>query len=210
MKAILLLVAAWLLASPAADDVKASDVLARMAAQNASLRSYKVGVDFAIGLRKPLPWSFGLHGTYYSKKPDKAEMVFDSVPALAQNFQRFYASIGSAQTWPVTYDITLERATHSAAGDRYVLKLVPKKEGNIDHVLLSVDGADYSLVRGEWYYRNGGTIVMDQQNQRVESYYLPKRQVAEFKLPSYEAHVQSEFGTYDLNANIPDSVFTSN
>ena len=196
------------LGAPAGSQDDTQSIISRMAAANGSLQSYKVRVHFDVDLHSFITMHPGLDATYYFKKPDKAELDFDTVPILAQEFQHFYASLPAPSTWQRLYDVSVVSKTQSGGHWRDTLKLVPKHGGNVDRMLVAVDEDGYAIVRQEWYYRNGGTIVMDQQNQRLGAYILPKRQSADFKLPSYQAHVISAFGRYELNVPIADSVFT--
>ncbi|MBC5823984.1 MAG: hypothetical protein GIW99_08145 [Candidatus Eremiobacteraeota bacterium] len=191
----------------AADAPRASDIVAKMAATNESLQSYKVRIHFDVDLHSFITMHPTLDGTYYYKKPDKAELDFDTVPVVAQEFKHFYASMGSPSTWGQAYDISLASVTSDGGRERYTLKLVPKHDGNVDHMLVATDSSDYAIVREQWFYRNGGVISMDEHNQRLGEWVLPKTQTADFKLPSYQAHVVSAFGKFELNAKIADSVF---
>lgn len=208
MKTLLLALVAVTLASPAkADTPQPADIVAKMAAVNADLQSYKVRIHFDVDLESFISMHPALDGTYYFKKPDKAELDFDTVPIIAQEFKHFYASMGSPAEWTKLYDVSLASSAPAGAGERYTLKLTSKHGGNVDHMLVTTLSSDYAVVKQQWFYRNGGRITMDQQNQRVGRWTLPKSQTAGFDLPSYKAHVVSTFGKFDLNAAIPDSVF---
>jgi len=189
----------------------ASDVLARMTADRASLNTFKVRVGFEIDLRAFLHLHFSPKATYYFKRPDKSELVFDSLPPAAQQFQHFYGSLGTPETWPATYDISLTSASADAGGHPlYQLKLVPKNNGgSLDYVQMSVDARDYGVVQEEWFYKSGATIIMQQSNERLGKFVLPKQQIADFNFPSYKAHAVSTYDGYHLNVDVPDSVFTN-
>jgi len=88
-----------------------------------------------------------------------------------------------------------------------MLSLVPKKGGNVDRVLVSIDSVSFVVTRMEWRYKNGSWIIMQQNNARVGSYLLPQGQVGDFNLPSYKAHVVATYSDYRLNVPIADSVF---
>jgi len=189
----------------------ASDVLARMAADRASLNTFKVRVAFDIDLRAFLHLHFSPQATYYYKRPDKSALVFDSLPPAAQQFQHFYGSIGTPETWPATYDISIVGQSQDSLGNPlYQLRLVPRNGGgSLDHMLMSVDGRNYGVVQQEWFYKSGATIVMQQSNERVGKFLLPKQQVADFNFPSYKAHAVSVYDGYHLNVDVPDSVFAN-
>lgn len=176
-----------------------------MAAQSASLRSYTARVKFDVQIHSFIDLRPTLHATYYFKKPDKAKLVFDSLPFGAEQFKNLNASLATPATWAAEYDVAF--ATQPASDGPWVLALVPKKEGNLERVLVTVDRSSYGVIKTEWKYRNGGTIRVAQRNERIGGYLLPRSQVADFALPSYSAHAVSSYDEYKINVDIPDSVF---
>ena len=185
--------------------LQAADVVQRVAAQNASLQSYSARIAFDINLHAFVAIHPTLHATYYFKRPDKAELDFDTVPALAQQFEHLYASLASPDTWPAIYNI---RFSHPPlAGKPYELTMVPKKTGNVDRVLVSIDPRNAAIVRMEWRYKNGSWIVLQQTNGKIGDYVLPQGQIGDFNLPAYKAHIVATYSDYRINIPIPDSVF---
>lgn len=199
--------AAGLLASAAAPQ-NAGDLLGRMARVNAGLASYKVPMSLDVDLHRPLPLSLPMRATYYYKQPDRTEVVFENVPDAAQAFKHVYASLGAPSTWEKKFDVTLAGTTVVSGRQRATLRLVPKDPGALKDELIGVDVADAVIVHAEWRYNDGGTILMDQQNERVREYVLPRHQTATVNLSAYDANVKSTFGDYELNVDFPDSVFT--
>ena len=179
--------------------VLVSDLLAHMAAPDAGLTSYEVPVHFDVDLHSFLSLHTGLNGKAYFKRPDKSAVDFDTVPILADAFNHLAGTLGTPETWPQTYDITLNSDTE--------LKLVPKKAGNISAVIVDVDSSDYGIVRERWRYKDGGTIDVRQTDAVVGGFLLPHKQTGDFNLTQYQAHVVTDYGAYKLNIAIPDSVF---
>src|ERR1700730_6843485 len=91
------------------------EVIQRVVAQNASLQSYTARIAFDINLHAFVAIHPTLHATYYFKRPDKAELDFDTVPALAQQFEHLYASLASPDAWPAIYSI---RFSHPPAAGK--------------------------------------------------------------------------------------------
>lgn len=189
----------------AAQPLKPAAVVLRLAQQNPGLRSYTARVLFDVDLRAFLTIHPTLNATYYFKRPDKAELDFDTIPVFAEQFEHLYAALASPDRWPAIYDIRFTR--RPVANGPYELTLTPKKMGNVDRVLVTVDSASFGVTRMEWRYKNGSWIVMQQTNAKVGDYLLPQGQVGDFNLPSYKAHVVATYSTYRLNVPIPDSVF---
>ena len=208
MKRFIFLISLFAVGAAPAQAPNAGDIVSRMSAARASLNSYSVRVGFQFNVHAFFTVHFSPQATYYFKRPDKNELVFDSLPPGAQQFQRFFGSIGTPETWPKTYDITLAGSSGTGPGERYDLRMVPKDQtSSVAHVDVLVDAQSLGVVKEQWYYRDGATISMDQVNERVGGYLLPKEQIADFNFPSYKAHAVSNFDGYHLNADIPDSVF---
>ncbi len=201
---------AWLPAnangSPAPSAPTAAALVAEMAQRTHGLNSYTARVHFDTDVHAFVDLHPALDASYYFKRPDKVELVFDSLPALGRQFQHLYASQGTPETWPQTYDIAY--ATPAEDGKSFFLQLVPKKQGNVDRIAVTVDRQTLTVVATQWRYRSGGVITMSQQSRRVGDFVLPQTQTADFSLPSYKAHVVSTYSDYRLNAVIPDSIFT--
>jgi len=204
--------AAAALSHPAAQslpaDLHARKLLQQMVAANAGVKSYIVRCHLEAAVRVYVHVHLGLDATYYFKQPDKAQVRFDSVPELAKDFKDFYASAGTPATWPQTYLITLDPPKPDQPG-MALLHLTPKQRGSLAYAVLEVDTQTFGVVRQQWFYTDGSTIDVEQQNELGPSYVLPKHQVADFSFPHYKAHVIADFGDYQLNVPIDDSVFTN-
>jgi hypothetical protein len=186
------------------------DILARMDAARKGLDAFSVPVHFDIDVRKPLPIPLALDGVRYFERPDKEALVMNSVPAAAQAFQRTYAGLGTPETWPKQYDLTLVALDQATSDTMYELKGVPKNGGNVDHILLDIDRKSLAPTRARWFYRNGSTIDMTIENASAGAYLLPKTETLELVFPSYAAHAVAHFADYSINQPIPASVWEQN
>ncbi len=188
----------------------AGDILKKMAAANADLDSTSVPIHFDVQIRKPLSIELPLDGTGYYQRPNKSALVMNSVPAIAQAFKKTYSGMGTPETWPHQYDLTLVPPDQTNNAAVYELKGTPKNSGsNVDHVLFDVDRATLAVVRSRWYYHNGATIDMTIDNALVSGrYHLPKTQTLEIVFPSYAGHAVAQFGDYSINQPIPASVWS--
>ena len=191
----------------ASPQAQAAAVLRKMTAVNAHVKSYEVRVHLDATVHAFLSLPLALNATYYFKQPDKVQVVFDSVPELAKQFQNFYASSGTPATWPHTYIITLEPPSPDDPPGSAVLKLIPRGGSNLDHALMTVDTSTYGVVAQQWIYKDGSSINVTQFNATSGMYVLPSHQEADFRFPKYKAHVIADFGDYQINVPIPDSVF---
>ncbi|MBV9271472.1 MAG: hypothetical protein JO165_10275 [Candidatus Eremiobacteraeota bacterium] len=147
-------------------------------------------------------------GTRYFKRPDRAALVVNAIPAEASAFQHIYEGLGTPETWPSKYVITMLPETTYNTVPIYELEGVPRKVGNVDHVILDVATDSYAPVRARWFYHNGATSEMQIFENRIDGkYLLPVTEIVQISFPSYEAHGTVSYGNYKLNQPIQDSVF---
>ena len=178
-------------------------LLKRMADANPSLQSYTAAMHVVIVLHS-LPYlSPALDANYYYKRPDKQAVVFQSVPLLAEQFQKVYPKIDPPATWPRRYDISvLDESSISTT-----LRLVPKRQGRVQHLDVVVDNSNAMPTAFTWAYVDGGSVMFQQQYTVIDGSYVVKSQTGKVELPSYAADVTSTFSDFKLNVDIPDSVF---
>jgi outer membrane lipoprotein-sorting protein len=175
----------------------------RMVALNASLRSYTADVHLEVAL-KTFPYiSPALDGAVYYKKPDKQAVVFDTVPALASQFKKVYPRVDPPSQWMMLYSV----AVLGDDGSSSTFRLVPKKNGRVDHLDVKVDDSTATIREYTWTYKDGGSVSFDQSFTSIAGNYLPDKQTGHVDLPSYKADVTSAFSNYKLNVAVADSVF---
>jgi hypothetical protein len=189
----------------------ADDILARMVAARKSLNSFSVPVYFDVNVRKPLGVALRLDGVRYFQRPDKGAVILQSVPLVAQAFQRAYSRLGTPETWPERYVITVVTPDQAASSTTYELKGVPKNGGNVDYILIDVARDSAASVRVRWFYRDGATIDMAIENAVASNLYLlPKTETLDIVFPSYTAHAVAHYGDYSINKPIPATVWEQN
>lgn len=175
----------------------------RMASVNPGLQSYTASLHMVIALRSMPYVSVPLDGNYYFKRPDKQAVVFDTVPALAQQFQKVYPKIDPPVSWPDLYDISVLRSDAATT----TLRLVPRRQGRVAHLDVAVDNATAMPSQYTWTYVDGGSVSFDQQYERVAGNYLVRSQTGKVALPSYDADVTTTFSNFKLNVDVPEGVF---
>jgi len=197
---------AVLTASPAPS---VTDVLSGMEKQTAGLQAYDVPVTIHLVVRKFIAVHLTISGERYFAAPDKEALRLHSVPAVARAFSNIYASLGTPATWPQTYDLQVVSPDHATAQPIFELSGTYKRPSSVDHILLDVDANTYDPIEVRWFYRNGATIVMNVQEQSVGTFRLPAVQDIDVHFPGYSGHATIDYGTYRLNATLPDSVFSN-
>ncbi|GAC1441638.1 MAG: hypothetical protein NVS4B5_21780 [Vulcanimicrobiaceae bacterium] len=184
-------------------DAKTTALYKRVVALNAGVRSYKADVHLDVAL-KTFPYiSPSLDGNVYYKRPDKEAIVFDTVPALASQFKKVYPKVDPPSRWLALYDVGVIGTDDGST----VYRLVPKRNGRVEHLDVRVDDATATIKAYAWTYKDGGSVTFDQSYTSVGGAYLVEKQVGHVDFPTYKADVTSNFKNYRLNVAIADSIF---
>lgn len=193
-------------ASPARLDPESNVLFKRMVALNGDLRTYEATVHLDVALKSFPYLSPSLDGTAYYKKPDKEALVFDTVPALAAQFKKVYPRVDPPVQWGSLYDVYVLGDSSGTT----TFRLVPKKNGRVDHLDVKTDDANATITSYTWTYKDGGYVAFDQSYKTVDGNFLVDKQNGHVELPSYKADVKSQFSNYRINVSIEDSVFEEN
>jgi hypothetical protein len=180
-----------------------AQILARMQRDRMGLVSFQVPVEIKARLKKGISLPIRLSGTRYFKAPDTEALKLRTVPAIAKQFQNLYSSLGTPATWGSTYDVTSITPMSIDGHDVYEARAVYKRPSNVDHILLDIDRTTYAPVHARWFYKNGATIDMAIEEQRVGAYELPRHESLELRFPGYAGSADIEYGTYIINQPIP-------
>ncbi|MGH7729250.1 MAG: hypothetical protein ACREM2_10760 [Vulcanimicrobiaceae bacterium] len=189
--------------APALLDPASDPLFRRMVALNASLATYRAHVHLDVALHSFPFISSAFDGSVYYKRPDKYAVDFDTVPALAAEFKKVYPHLDPPSLWPTLYDM----ATLSDQAGTSTLRLVPKKNGRVDHLDVEVDDATATIRRYTWTYKDGGDIGFTQTFSDQGGKFLPATQLGTVDLPAYKASLVAHFSAYRLNVALADSLF---
>jgi outer membrane lipoprotein-sorting protein len=181
----------------------ASDLLRRMASVNAKLKSYEADVHLDVQMRSFPFIGSGFDGNVYYKQPDKQAVVFQTVPLIASQFKKVYPKLDPPGTWSAIYDVT----PISDDGTTTIFRLIPKKNGRIEHLDVKADDATATVRGYTWTYKDGGFVTFDQTFEQVAGNYVIEKQTGHVELPSTKADVTSAFSHYRINVAIAASVF---
>jgi outer membrane lipoprotein-sorting protein len=191
--------------APSLADAPASggDLFKRMIQVNGKLKTYTGTVHMDAHL-KTFPFiSPSLDGNVYFKQPDKQAVVFDTVPALAGQFKKVYPKIDPPAVWEKIYEFTVLSDQNGTT----TFRLVPKKNGRVEHLDVNVDDGNATIKGYTWTYKDGGYVSFEQSFKTIDGNFLPLKVTGHVELPSTKADVSTEFSNYKLNVPVADSVF---
>lgn len=213
MRAVLLALLAVAGALPAAASapkvLDAHAVIQRMIASEPSLISYRARVRVAVHMLNFPFLSPQLNGTSYYKRPTSYEVVFDSVPFYMKGFSRLFADMGEPGAWERDQNVVLLGTRVESGKSLLVVRMTKKIHSDIlDHADAFVDPRTYELVRMEWHYRSGGSIVMTQTYRAQSGFVVPSTQHVTVDIPHVRAVGDAVYGDYQVNVLVDSSVFS--
>ncbi|HVN70190.1 MAG TPA: outer membrane lipoprotein-sorting protein [Candidatus Binatia bacterium] len=184
-------------------------ILAR-AAVAPGLTSYSVPIHFDVHMHRPLSITTSVEGIMYYKAPAQAALVITKIPSIIGKFFKGSYSLDMIpQTWPSKYTVTSVEQTEIDGASTYMLESVPKSDSSVDRVVFGVMQADYAPVSVAWHYRDGSSINVSMQNQHLSGYTLAQTESITVNMPQFGLNATANYGSYALNASVPDSVFVT-
>jgi hypothetical protein len=208
-----ILIALLVGAAPTSDQLTATDpaahaVVLRMLASNPTLSTYKTRVHVNTHMISFPFLSPQLDGTSYFKRPNNYEVVFDRVPGYAKGFEKLFNDVGDPSSWEKDSYLALDGRRDLDGKSMLVLRMTKKiYSTTIDYALAYVDPQSYTLARMEFYYRNGGKIVMSQKFRTDGAFELVDSQHADIQIPHVHAVADASYGAYQTNVAVDPSVF---
>ena len=192
--------------SPEAD---AHAVIMKILDRNPSLESYRAPVHVDVRMLNFPFLSPKLDGTTYFKRPNSYEVVFSKVPSYAKGFGKLFNDVGDPLAWERDQNVTFEGTQDLYGRPMLVLSMTKKIHSSIlDHTVAYIDPQSYELWQMEWHYTSGGMITMRQWYRSEGSFSVLSQQHAEINIPHVRAVADSQYGTYQTNVAVDDSVFT--
>lgn len=194
--------------APAADS---NDRLFARAVAEPGLRAYSVPMNFAVHLIRPVRLRAKVGGTAYFRAPGDSALAISSGGGLAGRFFRGVYKIDVVpQAWPANYHVT-SRSTSSLNGRPVlVLHAQPRAaSSDLAQVLFTLAASDRRPLTVQWQFRDGSSIGCTFVVGQVGKYSLPQAVTIAVDVPRYHLDADATYGTYALNAVIPDSVFSA-
>lgn len=199
MMLALLAATALPIASSAGDDL-----LGRAAAVNPGLHSYTATLKAHVKLTTFPFIATDLEGTYYHKDPSMDKLdITSGLPGMAKQFSKLYPHLVPPQQWNDVFVVT--KVADDGKATTY--KLVPRKQGNIEHIDAVLDDKSATLASMRWNYDNGGTAQMRNAYSTIAGHLVVTAQTGSVDEPSYKGDIDSTLSNYHFNPKLPDSIF---
>jgi len=184
-------------------------VIAKILDRNPSLTSYRAPVHVDVHMTNFPFLSPKLEGTTYFKRPNNYEVVFTKVPSYAKGFEKLFNDVGDPTQWEREQNISFDGTQEVYGRPMLVLTMTKKIHSTIlDHTVAYIDPQTYELWQMEWHYTSGGLITMRQWYRSEGTFSVLSQQHADINIPHVHAVADSQYGTYQTNIAVDDSVFT--
>lgn len=197
---------AFLLAiTPFTASAQNGDLLTRMASVNPGLKTYEAAMAIHVQMTSFPNLAFDMTGNYYRREPDQSKLeITGGLPGAASQFSKLYPHIENPARWNSLYSISKEGDN----GSFTTFKLVPKVEGNIDHITAQVSDKSANVLQYRWDYKNGGWAELRNTYSKINNYMLVTSQAGHVEEPQYKGDINATLSNYKINPQLPDSVFS--
>jgi hypothetical protein len=190
----------------AADSIpSAGRLLALVCTGDTGLDSYTVPVHIDVRVRKVFTFHLGLNGMEYFKRPNKLAL---EMPRIPDQSRKVFGELGTPLSWPAQYDMNVAGTTVADGRTTYHLRGVPKRAGNVDEMLVDLDGDPAAPMHVQWLMHDRSTIAMTLRSAFDGTHELPKHADLDLVAGGYKIHAAIDYGAYTVNEAVADSVFT--
>ncbi|HEY5348502.1 MAG TPA: hypothetical protein VIJ64_02185 [Candidatus Lustribacter sp.] len=185
------------------------DQLLARAGAAPGLQSYSVPVHFDVHMHKPIGIRTRADGTAYFRAPAQAALAITRATGIVGHFFRGdYKLDVVPQAWAANYHVVAVSQAVVAGIPVFVLRALPRgAPGDLTAVIFTVSTATLKPVAAEWQYGSASSIRVAYVNGRVGTYTLPLQATIAVDLPRYRLDAHATYGSYALNAPVPDSIF---
>ncbi len=183
--------------------IEADEIFDRMASTFKDIKGYKARVKIDIKIRSLGNLTLGVEGELYFRKPDKVQLKLEDVPEAIS--ERYKTSFSRTVIPGVAGTAYKQRYIGKVLGIRqlqgvkcYFMLLIPRQSRSVKKVLMWVSTEDYTVPKVIIFYKDGGTITIDQKYSIVDGYKMISEQVSHFEFPNVKADMKSVFLDYEF------------
>lgn len=188
--------------------IQPEEIFARMSKTTAGIKDYISNLKIVIHAAN---LSIPLEAELYFKEPKKTKLILKGIPTFLSQHQNIFLTSttpGSAQkNYPQSFDIKIIGIRTIRGQSTYLLDMKPKKESNVEKLVMWVNQKNYTVPHLTIKYKNGAFIDINQYYNLFQGYLLISRQIAYFDFPQIKARVEAEYINYKLNQGLSDELF---
>jgi len=167
--------------------------------KNAGLNSYQAHAVLDVR-QLNFPWLHPvLEGTESYGQPGFTVLDFPHTPSYLRGITKVEGTVLSAPRWQHCYNITV-----STLPEAFVLHMVPKINGEVSNVDVTVGRSDGQLQRFDWYYHDSDDhISLVQYYGTVYGYSVVQSQSSQITRHHIRAAGQATFSDFQFNVPVP-------
>ena len=186
-------------AATASTDASVHSIIDLVMHNNPGLKSYQASASLDIR-QTNFPWLHPvLSGTEYYGQPGFTVLDFPHTPSYLKGITKVEGTVLSAPKWEHCYDITT-----TTLPEAYVLHMVPKINGEVSAVDVTVGRNDGQLQRFDWYYHDSDDhISLVQYYGTVYGYSVVESQTSQITRHHIHAVGQATFSNFQFNVPVP-------
>ncbi len=199
LAAIALSAGAGVAGSSSSSDGSVKSIIEMITHRNPGLNSYQANASLDIR-QLNFPWLHPvLAGTEYYGQPGFTILDFPHTPSYLKGITKVEGTVLSAPKWEHCYNITT-----TTLPEAYVLHMVPKIEGEVSSVDVTVGRSDGQLQRFDWYYHDSDDhISLVQYYGIVYGYSVVESQSSQITRHHIHAVGQATFSQFQFNVPVP-------
>lgn len=184
----------------------AESIVALMKGINPGLNDYHAKLDITMKINLMMGVPVNTTGDYYYKKPDKNKLVLHKLPNVLKKYKQVFGW-NLPQTSLYKTKVTSENYKGMPC---YVITMIPKQGmGDLIKQQIWVDKSNYSMPKQVYYYDKNGKIEILINYRTEKGFLFFDKMSATMTFPKMKlnATVVSKYHSYEINTNLPDSIF---
>lgn len=190
--------------------ITAGEVIQKVKAANPGLKDYSAKMKCKLNANYNINIGVRFKGDFYYKTPFRFKIKLHNVPSFMSMYQRTFSDSFGPVVKPQDYNYTVMPDQIIEGINCNRVAAVPKQEmGDLLKVEFWVNTSTCTLEKLLFYYRNEGRIERRPRYEKIEGFWLPIQEVAEFSFPAIklQAKLETLYDKFKLNQNYPDSMF---
>jgi len=185
-------------------DARADAIVAALAARTATIAAYRVAVTAHVRMRNFPFLRAVFRGTTQYTRPGQFSVALGNA-TLANDYQAAFNTMGDPAVWQQDYSIALD-PSQASNPDVAALRLDPKTPGPIDHTVAFVRLSTMTVDQIQWYYTDGGRVIMQQSYAPVNNVLMVAHQDIDIAMPSARLFAQADLTGYAMTNDLHGAV----